>query len=73
MIDNQEKTIHLLYKHQKQLEEKVDRLMRLIDHLRIKVNMHDNTLDILEDKVADMENQLCHCMDQGKGKGKEVI
>ena len=28
---------------------------------------------ILKEKVAEMEGHLCHCADQGRGKGKEVV
>ena len=72
-INNQEKTICLLYECQEQLEEKVDRLMRLVKHLRIKVNMHNESIIVLEEKVAEMEKHFCHCTDQGKGEGKEII
>ena len=47
--------------------------MKVVDHLGIKVNVYNKAINILEEKVAEMGNHLCHCVDQGKGKGKEVI
>ena len=76
-INDQEKGIHSLHKRQEQLEEQISGLMRLVNHLGIEVNVYDNVYDNainkLKAKVMDMEDYLCHCVDQGKGKGKEVV
>ena len=48
-------------------------MMRVIDHLRVKVDVYNKTICVLKEKVAEMEGCLCHCTDQGKGKGKEVV
>ena len=63
----------MLYECQEQFEEKVDNLMRIVDHLKIEVNIHNETIVVLEEKIAKMENHLCQCTDQGKGKRKEVV
>ena len=34
---------------------------------------HNETIVVLEEKIVEMESCLCHCADQGKGKGKEVV
>ena len=47
--------------------------MRVVNHLGIKVNICNETIVVLEEKIAEMESCLCHCVDQGKEKGKEVI
>ena len=72
-LDDQEKTIHSLHEHQEQLNEKMDSMIRLVKHLRVEVDVHNETIQVLKEKVAEMEGCLCHCADQGKGKGKEVI
>ena len=63
----------MLYECQEQFKEKVDNLMRIVDHLKIEVNIHNETIIVLEEKIAKMENHLCQCTDQEKGKGKEVV
>ena len=71
-LDDQEKTICSLHKHQGQPEERINNLMRVVDHLGVEVG-HNKTIRVLEEKIADMEGCPCHCTDQGKGKGKEVV
>ena len=47
--------------------------MRLVEHLSVKVDVCNESIQVLKEKVGKMEGRLCHCADQGKGKGKEVI
>ena len=48
-------------------------MIRVISHLGVKVDVHNKTICVLEEKVAKMEGHLCHCKDQEKRKGKEVV
>ena len=48
-------------------------MTRLVKHLGVEVDVCNKTIQVLEEKVAKIEGCLCHCTDQGKGKGKEVI
>ena len=63
----------MLHEHQEQLKDKVNNLMRVIDHLGIEVNVCNKIIGVLEEKIAKMENHLCQCTDQEKGKEKEVV
>ena len=74
-IDDQEKTIRSLHECQEQLKEKIDSLMRVVDHLRIEIGVCNETIVVLKEKITEMKNCLCHCVGQGKGKGKgkEVV
>ena len=47
--------------------------LRVVDHLGVEVGICNKTIVVLEEKITKMENHLCHCADQGKGKGKEVV
>ena len=72
-LDNQEKTIQLLHERQEQLKEKMESMVRLVEHLSVEVEVCNESTWTLKEKVGKMEGHLCHCTDQGKGKGKEVI
>ena len=47
--------------------------MGMIEHLGVEVDVHNKTIQVLEEKVAEIEGHLCHCADQRRGKGKEVV
>ena len=51
----------------------MDSMMRLVEHLGAEVDVHNETIQVLKEKVGEMEGRLCHCTDLGKGKEKEVI
>ena len=72
-LDNQEKTIQSLHERQEQLEGKMESMMRLVEHLSVEVDVCNESIRVLEEKVGEMEGRLCHCANQGKGKGKEVV
>ena len=48
-------------------------MMRLVEHLSVEVDVCNESIRVLEEKVGEMEGHLCHCANQGKGKGKEVV
>ena len=72
-LDDQEKTIQSLHECQEQLEEKMESMVRLVEYLGVEVEVRNKSIQVFEGKVSEMEGRLCHCVDQGKGKGKEVI
>ena len=51
----------------------MDSMMRLVEHLGVEVEVCNETIRVLEEKVGKMGGRLCHCANQGKGKGKEVM
>ena len=51
----------------------MESMMRLVEHLGVEVDVRNESIRVLEEKVGKMEGHLCHCADQGKGKGKEVV
>ena len=45
-LDDQEKTIRSLHEHQRQLEDKINNLMRVVDHLGVKVDVCNKTIRV---------------------------
>ena len=53
-LDDQEKTIRSLHEHQEQLKEKIESMIRLVKHLSVEMDVHNESIRVLKEKVGEM-------------------
>ena len=41
----------------------MESMMRLVEHLSVEVDVRNESIRVLEEKVGEMEGRLCHCAD----------